>query len=364
MLTNKTFDPLGHEWNTIKSEFSKVEHRSTWGYYYNSYSNLLHALLEHGWSKNMYFNPFARPFLFLIRHNLELALKFNISLKTREVLNTHELSELLNLIDTNPRFSGKMEAVIDLFLKDKDGACFRYYTDKDDNLYFNALDQFSLLEFCQKYREIICSVSSKNIVRKLCGEVEDLSLSTQANLTLYLGDCHSIPQLKSQYDLLIEEILELLKNNSLSINKIYLPLIFLIRHSMELGLKSNIYEIQKSGIPLIRSNNFSNEHSIQTLFNVYYDFLQNIDITKLDKDTNQRLTNYKIEYKKLVNTIHLLDSHSRYFRYPFDKKNQKHEIQFDKLDFIEVLKLLYLTNPFITFTNDILEFFGIIRMKT
>lgn len=81
---------------------------------------------------------------------------------------------------------------------------------------------------------------------------------------------------RTQFDECIEFLIEAILVYNEEIDKLYIPLLFLIRHSLELALKRNIIEVQKIS-NLINSKDYSTEHSLATLYNCYLDFLNKIE---------------------------------------------------------------------------------------
>ncbi|RZK38631.1 MAG: hypothetical protein EOO90_21735 [Pedobacter sp.] len=95
-----------------------------------------------------------------------------------------------------------------------------------------------------------------------------------------MAECAGLGVLRTQFDSTIELLIKGIIEDKFDIHKVYLPLLFLIRHSLELALKFNIDEIQK-GSSVISQNNFTWEHSLATLFNCYNDYLSKIDKSRL-----------------------------------------------------------------------------------
>jgi hypothetical protein len=182
------------------------------------------------------------------------------------------------------------------------------------------------------------------------------------DLTFHLHECRYLGQLRTQYDSTVEFLLDGIVRNNFSFDLLYLPILFLIRHSLELGLKDNIQEIQSMS-NLIKQTTLTNEHSLFKLYKYFDDFLSQIDINQLDGTSKLQLIDFRVKYSKLNGTIHDLDSNSLFFRYPVDKKGNKHDLKAEKLNFINVLRLYYFTDPFISFTTAVLVENGVLTPK-
>ncbi len=146
------------------------------------------------------------------------------------------------------------------------------------------------------------------------------------------------------------------------INRIYLPLLFLIRHSLELGLKSNLQQAKKISSDKVPEKQYDKIHSLSKLYNCFGGedgYLSKLDLTKMSVDTKKQFDKYKSEYEDLNEVVHQLDKNSKYFRYPVDSKGRNHPLNFSKNGLFEILKLYYLTDPFTSFTLDVLNDEGI-----
>jgi hypothetical protein len=111
--------------------------------------------------------------------------------------------------------------------------------------------------------------------------------------------------------------------------------------------------------PLIKSKDYSNEHSLFSLYNCYSDFLNQIEKEQLDEKTFQEIREFQTSYKSLNNIIHSLDKNSNYFRFPISESEQTEWTLTNKTVY-NIMKLYYFTDKFITFTNNVLEHEGII----
>ena len=152
----------------------------------------------------------------------------------------------------------------------------------------------------------------------------------------YLG------QYKRCFDILAEHVAE----TNAHVDHLSYPILFLARHCMELGLKTNIrYFAKYSG-----KNDFTKAgtHDLANLFQAFKMHVEktmanlkasyNINVTKEDKQSFVELCN---EVEKLNDIFHQLDKSSDAFRYPVDKDQNP---SFDKGQRISILDV-----------NDLLE---------
>lgn len=146
-------------------------------------------------------------------------------------------------------------------------------------------------------------------------------------------------------------------NNGTPIDIISLPLLFLLRHSIELGLKANICEFEE-----LKSNNkkIKITHNLESLFKTFKIELDNI-ITEntISKDILDQIESYNRSLENLINQIHFLDKGSYSFRYPVDKDGNNCFEWTDRIDIREFLDLLNQVNDFVLFTTGVLEECGV-----
>jgi hypothetical protein len=114
---------------------------------------------------------------------------------------------------------------------------------------------------------------------------------------------------------------------------------------------------------LVPDKKYDKMHSLAQLYNCFGGedgFLSRIDITKMTDLTKKQYELYKQQYEELNGAMHDLDINSMYFRFPVDIKGKTHSINLKSNGIIKILQLYYMTDPFITFTVDILEQEGIV----
>ncbi|WP_313100915.1 hypothetical protein [Epilithonimonas sp.] len=135
----------------------------------------------------------------------------------------------------------------------------------------------------------------------------------------------------AEYEHTVNLIFKSISGGEISI--LSLPLAFLIRHTLELGYKMNLIELEKvSGIKAKIEYKGKAAHKIDDLHKEFES--QMIEIFKkyqADKDTKKQFNTLNKKLTELKKTIHKLDELSYAFRYPV--KNDGITPNFDNLDF-------------------------------
>lgn len=315
-------------------------------------------MIEKGLSRNYAFNCRARAILFLIRHNFEIYLKYNLEIHGQSIPLSHDLIELCGSFAEPSIVPDDFKSACTLVNPDRDGAAYRYYFDRFNNKpFFTYKDRPEIGLVMEHYSSIDPHTGFR--IGDLFPDVDYRNRRTWWDLTFHLGECQQLAHIRTQYDETLEYIIEGILLEGWDVTRLYLPMMFLIRHSLEIALKYNIDEVQRSS-SLIKGQDFSQEHSLATLFRVYNDFLNRLDTTKMDAEVATQLLDFQKQYASLNDQIHILDAHSRYFRFPIDKQGNPYRIDLKRIDLVELLKLYYYTDPFITFTNNVMEEQGLI----
>jgi len=335
--------------------FDKEIHLSTWEHYCECYSYALRKIFNKGLSRNYAFNCRARGVLFLIRHYFEISLKRNLALNGYDVPNTHNLEDLLESFDNQDLIPSDFKDLVSIIDLDPDGACYRYYIDKETGKpFFNYGDKIEISEFIKKYNGFESSDNFK--LDQICESFDYDNRRKKWDLTFHMGECRGLGHIRTQYDEVIEFLVEGVLFENYDVNKVYLPLLFLVRHSLELALKFNILEARKI-TDIVSDKRIEKIHSLEKLYNLFggtNGYINKLNLEKMDPKTKEQLDNYKQQYEGLNTTIHQLDTNSMFFRFPVDRKGKNHSIYMKGHRLFEILKLYYLTDPFITFTNDVL----------
>jgi len=336
----------------------KIKHEATWQFYYDNYNTALASVLEEGLNRNYYLNSKARGVLFLLRHSFELCLKLNLESLGIAIPVSHDFAEIVKSFPDQTIIPDTFNQAVNMVNFDTSGSSFRYYFDKNAKKpFFRFKDMIEVAGVIRLYNSIPATPSF--CFGHICKAFDYDNRKARWDLTFHVGQSYHLGAIRSEFTGVVEFIISLILNGQVTFQQVYLPLLFMIRHSMELILKSNITDIQELSA-LIKADDYQNEHSLARLYNVYNDYLSKVDTKKLPKEALDQYNQYKTRYEKLNAVIHQLDSHSRQFRYPVDKNGDAQKIDMSKIDFIGILELLYYTNPFILFTNAVLNENGLI----
>ena len=344
-----------------KFQFDKENHLSTWEHYSVCYNYTIEKIFSKGLQRNYAFNCRARGILFLIRHNLELCVKHNLELNGYAIPLSHSFEDLLPEFEDEKIIPKGFREVIDKINYDSEGTCYRYYKDKNTGKpFFKFDDQIKLADLLKDYNKIPSSETFRK--GNICEPFDYENRRIKWDLTFHMGECNGLGHIRTQYDEVIEFLVEGVLFEEYDINRVYLPLLFLIRHSLEIALKFNIQEARKI-FSLVTSENLDTIHSLRDLYNYFggkNGYLSKIDTEKMSLESKWQYDDYKEQYEQLNETIHKLDTNSHFFRFPVDKKGKTHSLNMKVGDLYKILRLYYLTDPFITFTNGVLEEEGII----
>ncbi len=153
----------------------------------------------------------------------------------------------------------------------------------------------------------------------------------------YLSFGSFLGSYKRAFDILIKSVMD----SNGRVDPISYPILYIARHCLELGFKSNIrYFIKYSEKEDFKKANTHNlvdlfngfklhvNHTILNLKSKYHIEVTQDDITEFNQ--------YCKELETLIDVFHSLDKNSDSFRYPVDKDNNK---SFDHKEIINILEL-------------------------
>ena len=139
-----------------------------------------------------------------------------------------------------------------------------------------------------------------------------------------------------------------------SIDTIALPMMFLVRHYLELALKYNIEYFHEFSDLGCNDLDLQKEHKLQPLSNCFCKHFKNI-FDKIDIPQKKTLE-YFIALDELVNILNRLDKQSMSFRYSHNKKNtQKHLEGMLQINIDEIKLLLSRIEPLLVNSIDVFE---------
>ena len=328
-------------------------HKRTWGYYYEQYHKAFRVFLEIAKQKRYQTNRKFMPFMFIMRHSLELFLKEKIS-KTmttwEQYGTTHNLEKLYQIANINDHEFLKH---LDCLNCNSEGDCWRYITDRNGTPYFQERKEIHAFDACNYYCLFLdndTSFTNASTDKKL-----------QSELTFHTTDYHTLGIIGTQYDFAIKDILLAIQEGKILINDIYLPLLFLLRHSLELKLKASIIELGNVVEEKDRSEVYRT-HNVNKLYEMLAEHTNAAIESITDpgfKKQSEDLRHVTIRYK---NIIALLDANSYLFRFPKDRRGNDADF-IPKSDCVsEILKLYKKSDPFLCLAVPVLFEAGVLKI--
>ena len=177
----------------------------------------------------------------------------------------------------------------------------------------------------------------------------------------YIGYNYSWWHYYNDYKVAIDNIVSSIETGKTPIDTVSLALLFLLRHSIELGLKANILQFQKINkkIQKIKLGS-SSSHSIEFLYDKFNEHLENIiKKNKVDDEILEQVKKYRSKFDPLKTKLHNLDKGSFNFRYPVDVNGTRNFTWETRENLFDILNLYYEIQPFILYTENVLEDIGI-----
>lgn len=175
-----------------------------------------------------------------------------------------------------------------------------------------------------------------------------------AYVDYYLSFPSYLESYKRSFDILIKDVLATKSH----VDYIAYPILFLARHCMELGLKTNVrYFAKYSG-----KDDYvkAGTHDLENLFKSFKMHLERtfenlkekygIEVEKEDKKSFKDLCN---EVEKLNSTFHAIDKNSDAFRYPIDKGQNPSFKKGERINIIDVAELLEKSMTLFVHTADV-----------
>lgn len=156
-----------------------------------------------------------------------------------------------------------------------------------------------------------------------------------------------------EYSAAIDNLLE--RSDQGQVTTLGLPLLFLIRHSLEIAFKMNILELKKVSGTKIRVNLFK-EHVLHKLHDEFEkQVLAIFKSKKIDEEIRQQFNTRNQDLKKFRKTFDQLDNWSFAFRYPVRSDGQtksfRKGVEINISDIIPVYKE---TKTILKYTTDVI----------
>lgn len=325
--------------NIRKSLLLKDDFESSWLTYKAQYMAALDLLFGIANEKKYQMNSLAMPFLFMFRHTIELLLKEECTQRKVDVPKVHELDRIANSL------TGKayMKAQTEVLNWDTQGDEFRYnvWGEWQKNGYGDLLDVYSASSY----------ISSEEKMNNIIKKGDDM---LHNELTFHLSDVIYLGHVRTQYDLCVTKLLNSVVNDESKIDDIFLPIMFCVRHSVELALKSSLLELCEKQEATME--NIRHTHSLESLFNELDKYLK-IAIDKIPKSDflYKETTEKRILWNTLRARIQQLDSKSLAFRFPCDRLSLV-----DRDLVVQTLEMYQNVDSYLTFCVSVLKNSGYI----
>lgn len=341
--------------NEKKFALTISDYHNNWKYYYTQYSKVYEYLLGIANEKQYQINCQHRSFMFIFRHTVELMLKYVAGEKGIEPQNTHNLKKLAN--DINADFSTLISALPNLF-PEEDGAMFKYDACKDGRLYFGAHHILYAYTDCQAFVRFTKSNEGRYSLYPISEDVDINDKIWKHKLSFYTNECRGLGGIRSHYDTTIDLFVLGVIEGRLSVNDIYLPLFFLLRHGIELALKSNLQDIGNK-VPIDKQKEIGEIHSIERLYHFLLNYIEPA-VKKIPQGNK-----FEVETRsfiqgvdKLNKCIHNLDVQSRAFRFP----SMERPLALKRNSLIDALCLYYSTDAFLSNAVNVLLYAGYLEV--
>ena len=152
------------------------------------------------------------------------------------------------------------------------------------------------------------------------------------------------------YAMQYKEAFDILYESSKSVDTIALPMMFLLRHCIELILKSNIMYFSEFSESKSMLKNIKSEHKLKSLANAFQEHW-NLVVKKYKLKIDDK--KYTESFKIFIELMDQLDKYSMSFRYSHDKGDEKHFDWDETLDIYSIKKSLDNVLPFIQHSYDV-----------
>lgn len=168
---------------------------------------------------------------------------------------------------------------------------------------------------------------------------------TDAQFTSSLGSNASFMGYMSSYKRAFDALMEQVHSSGHSVDMLAHPILFIARHCLELGFKTNIRYFAKYSK---RDDHIkSGSHDLRDLFiafNLHVNSaIKNIEArvgSPIDKETIEEFKKYCKKVEELTSVFQLLDQNSDRFRYPVNKRNEEHVKPVATINLLDVQELI------------------------
>lgn len=317
-----------------KSLFLNNDFYSSWLSYKKQYMTALDLLFGITKEKKCQLNSMFMPFMFIFRHSVELMLKEECDKKNIEIPKNHALSSIIELLGGFDSLNNEKLSVLNF---NTQGDEFRYYVWENwkNNVDRELLDVYSASSYFSSMQNLdnVIGLGDKKLHDKFIFHLRDI---------LCLG------QVRTQYDLCALNLVNCVLEGNTTIDSIFLPIMFCLRHGIELALKSSL--LQLVGLGETSKENIKKTHSLGKLSNVLDEWL---DLVVAKMAQQSPLYKETISKRKLWNSlkekVQYWDAKSLTFRFP-----NVCVASFEKDIVVQILDLYQQVDSYLTFCVDVL----------
>ena len=160
------------------------------------------------------------------------------------------------------------------------------------------------------------------------------------------------------FNILVKNIEE----TNVHVDTIAYPMLFLLRHCLELGFKANIRYFSKFSEKYDFTN--SDTHNIRDLYRAFKNHIdtaiKNLNVNysiEVDKANIEEFEQYYNGIEQLINQFDIIDKDSFCFRYPVDLKNRSVFDYSDKVNILDIKKLFDNAMVLINFTSSVFSIY-------
>ena len=188
---------------------------------------------------------------------------------------------------------------------------------------------------------------------------------TRAQFNAYIGTYLSFGGYLESYSNAFEVLIKEVHKTGFHVDHLAYPILFIARHCLELGFKSNIRYFSKYS----QKDNSTKKagHYLEGLFN---DFKLHVRETirvlktnygiEIDKEDIKDFEMYCKDVEKLTNIFHSLDKSSDSFRYPVDRNNNNSFDYKETINLLDIKELFDRSIILLKFTTSLFEKYTIL----
>lgn len=182
----------------------------------------------------------------------------------------------------------------------------------------------------------------------------------RAKFEAYIGHYQSFMSYFGSYKRAVDILIKHVEEKEASVDTVAYPIMFLVRQSIELGLKANIRYFSKYSE--VDNHTKGNKHFLKPLqdsFKVHIEKtiknLKDKHNIEVDKDEIKQFKEYFDKLDKLTDIFELLDKGSDAFRYPVNTKDQQSFEHSQTINVLDVIELMNEVEVLLSYTAAVFQ---------